>query len=224
MRYVQIKRRRHGYKGGLRMANLVMASVNIHQEDIREMFMLELQPYMEELRTYSIYTASSVVDGEDLYQEVLLKAYMYRMRITQEVSPFSKGYLFRMAQNVWIDMYRKHRGRVVLCEQVEYWETASNRYIEIRELVEHVADRVPERHVDMLLMLDVFRYSMEEIANIRNISVAAVKSTLHRTRSKLRMDQSFRGSKRRDRAKVERWVDAVMQGDPSGMMVHVAQG
>lgn len=206
------------------MTNLVMTPAEVHREDIQDDFMAELAPYLEELRTYCIFIASSAWDGEDLYQEVLLKAYLYRMRVSQEASPFSKGYLFRMAQNVWVDMYRKHRGRMVLCEQVEYWGSESNRYIEVRELVEHVADRLPERHMEMLLMLDVFRYSMEEIAKLRNTSVPAVKSALHRTRSKLRMGKLSRTGELRNLAQVERWVYAVMKGDPSSIIAHAAEG
>ncbi|OPA80303.1 hypothetical protein BVG16_06090 [Paenibacillus selenitireducens] len=209
------------------MTEHAMEVADVCEEDMNGAFMEEIGPYLEELRTYCTYVASSAWDGEDLYQEVLLRAFIYRARVHRTSASFTKPYLFRMAQNVWVDMYRKHRGRMIPCEQVEHWGTDSNRYVEVRELVEHVADRVSERHVDMLLMLDVFRYSMEEIALISNTSVPAVKSALHRTRTKLRKARRGRGPQSvtvSNRAQVERWIYAVMKGDPSEMLANVSQG
>lgn len=197
------------------------------EKDRNETFMEEMGPYLEELRTYCGYVASSTGEGEDLFQEVLLKAFIYRSKVQRMTVPFTKPYLFRMAKNMWVDMYRKNRRLAIPYEQVEYWGEESIRYVEVRELVEHVADRIPERHMDMLLMLDVFRFSMEEIAVISNTSVPAVKSTLHRTRTKLRKSRRGRGSQSKtasNRTQVEGWIYAVMKGDPSDMLANVSQG
>jgi len=190
-------------------------------------FMEEVTPYLDELRSYCVYVAASAWEGEDLYQEVLLKAFVYRTKVSCSTVPFTKAYLYRMAQNIWVDMYRKHRGRIIPCEQIEFNGVDSNRYVEVRELVEHVADQVPERHVEMLLMQDVFRYSMEEIALMNNISVPAVKSALHRTRTKLRSPKRSYPVRPKDAkhpARVEGWIYAVMQGDPSPLLSNASQG
>ncbi|MFD0617930.1 RNA polymerase sigma factor [Paenibacillus sp. GCM10027629] len=209
-----------------------MMEMSVHYADRSKVkrnrdFMEEVAPYLDELRSYCIYVAASTWEGEDLYQEVLLKAFVYRNKVCCGTVPFTKAYLYRMAQNIWVDMYRKHRGRIIPCEQIEVGGVDSNRYVEVRELVEHVADQVPERHMEMFLMQDVFRYSMEEIAVMHNISVPAVKSALHRTRTKLRSPKRPQHTRPKDAkhpSRVERWVYAVLKGDPSKMLSNVSQG
>ncbi|WP_088833765.1 RNA polymerase sigma factor [Paenibacillus tyrfis] len=206
------------------MSELAAKVITYSENDINEAFLEEISPHLEKLRTYCKYL--STWDGEDLYQETLLKAFIYRMKFHHGSSPFTKALLFRIAKNMWIDMYRKHRGRVVLCEEVEQRGTDSIRYDEVRELIEHVADHVSERHVNMLLMFHAFHYSIKEIALISNTSVPSVKTALHRTRTKLRKARQGRRLQFimvSNHLQVERWVYAVMSGDPSDILADVSQ-
>lgn len=175
-----------------------------------------VEPHLEDLRKYCFSLAQSKWDGEDLYQEVLLKSLVYFLNNNpyQEVKPF----LIRVARNLWIDHCRalqRKRKLSPTCFQTS-WLDAD--YAEVRGLIEWIGERLPRRNIEMLLLSEYFGYTMQEIAEALGTSVPAVKSVLFRTRALLRQYKvdAFRKS---DSVKLvsfdaERWSRAIMRDLP----------
>jgi RNA polymerase sigma-70 factor (ECF subfamily) len=175
-----------------------------------------VEPHLDDLRKYCFYLTQSKWDGEDLYQEALLKTLVYFVdnQPYQDVKPF----LIRVARNLWIDDCRALRRRSVMpLDNLPRSRTDSD-YVEVRSMIEWMGERLPARNIEMLLLSEYFGYTMREIADTLDTSVSAVKSVLFRTRSMLRQYGAEAMGKSTApkviRFDVERWSKAIMRDLP----------
>lgn len=180
-------------------------------------------PYLDELYRYCVYISGSFWDGEDLYQETLLKTFRY-YKFAGEIKDV-RPFLYRVARNLRIDEYRTCRGKQVV-ELTEAVKINDVSYSEVRGIVEWLASRLTERHIEVWLLAEYFHFTMNEIAERLHMTMSAVRSVLHRARHKLRdcrihaMDEEGpRGKKTRHSKSVEQqiehWVRCIMRDDPS---------
>ncbi|WP_158299587.1 RNA polymerase sigma factor [Paenibacillus antri] len=175
-----------------------------------------VSPHLQDLRGYCHSLAKSKWDAEDLMQEALLKSFVYFKN--NDRYEITKMFLLRAAKLSWIDRYRKTQVRSGRMESRP--EAAFDAdYIEIRGIIEWMAERLTPQQMEIWLLAEYFGYSMAEIAERRRTTVSAVKSALHRTKQGIR-EQRFRpappasgGSP----ASVERWVRAVLREEPRRM-------
>ena len=175
-----------------------------------------VEPHLEDLRKYCFSLTRSKWDGEDLYQEVLLKSLVYFLNNQpyQEVKPF----LIRVARNLWIDHCRalqRKRKLPLVCFKTCWLDSD---YAEVRWLIEWIGERLPRRNIEMLLLFEYFGFTMQEIAEALGTSVPAVKSLLFRTRTILRQYQRD-ALRKSDLPKaitidVEGWSRAIMHNLP----------
>lgn len=175
-----------------------------------------VEPHLEDLRKYCFSLTQSKWDGEDLYQEVLLKSLVYFLnnKPYQEVKPF----LIRVARNLWIDHCRSLQRKRKLSLSSFKTCCMDPDYAEVRSLIEWIGERLPRRNIEMLLLSEYFGYTMQEIAEALEASVPAVKSVLFRTRALLRQYKADT-LRKSDSVKivsfdVERWSRAIMQDLP----------
>ncbi|REK77682.1 RNA polymerase sigma factor [Paenibacillus paeoniae] len=143
-----------------------------------------VQSHLPELRRYCRYLSGSQWDGEDLYQETLVKSFSYYSRKGEikEVKPF----LYRVAKNRWHDEFRRGgRGRQVL-DTTEAGTVADVDYAEVQGWMEWVARCMPLRQMIVWLLADYFGYTMKEIASGLRTTMSAVRSVLFRARLRLR--------------------------------------
>ncbi|MCI3923972.1 RNA polymerase sigma factor [Paenibacillus sp. TRM 82003] len=172
-------------------------------------------PHLPDLHRYCRYLAKSRWDAEDLYQESLLKAFVYYRNAP--VDRMTKSFLFSAAKLLWIDRYRKEKRRRDPPE-AELRSPAAD-YVEIRSWIEWLAERVPPKHLEMWLLSEYFGYSMQDIADQLDTTVPAVKSTLFRTKRHYLGNRQQRKGRREEAGKapatrVERWVRAVLREEP----------
>ena len=110
-------------------------------------------------------------------------------------------WLYRIATNASLMKYRKRRDNLVSLEQsqsqnedaetlqVADWSTQPVEDVlnaETREVMEEGISRLPEDLRTVFVLRDVEEMSNAEVAEILELSVAAVKSRLHRARLTLR--------------------------------------
>jgi len=175
-----------------------------------------VKPHLEDLRKYCFYLTHSKWDGEDLYQEVLLKSLVYFLnhKPYQEIKPF----LIRVARNLWIDHCRmlQRKRKLSLTSFRTSW--LDSDYAEVSSLIEWIGEKLPSRSIEMLLLSDYFGYTMQETADALGTSVPAVKSVLFRTRALLRQytaDALHQADpSKRIPLDTERWSRAIMQDLP----------
>jgi RNA polymerase sigma-70 factor, ECF subfamily len=140
------------------------------------------------LHRYCARMTGSVIDGEDIVQEAIVKAI--------EAFPMSgsiahpESWLFRIARNAALDFLRRRaRQEAVRSDEdpemiVDPVAATSDRQITTVSLRTFM--RLPVAQRSSVILMDVLGYSLEEIASIMESSVPAVKAVLHRGRARLR--------------------------------------
>ena len=141
-----------------------------------------------ELHRYCARMTGSVIDGEDVVQEALAKAY-YAMSTNPPVTNL-RSWLFRIAHNKAIDHLRRREVRQTEpLEDAPLIDTGESEPLEARELAAVAMSRLLELTAaqrSCVFLKDVMEYSLAEISELHDTSVTAVKATLHRGRALLR--------------------------------------
>jgi RNA polymerase sigma-70 factor (ECF subfamily) len=153
----------------------------------RERFEELVREYRPELHRYCARLVGSAIDGEDVVQEVLAKAYDALSKTTEV--PALRPWLFRIAHTTGLDFLRRYDRRFV--EPVA--EVPEGAAVSLTEgpavlraaLSSFVALPVGQRSA--VILKDVIGCSLEEIAEAMGTTVMAVKASLVRGRANLRM-------------------------------------
>jgi len=139
------------------------------------------------LHRYCARMTGSVMDGEDVVQEALFEAYR-KLDKFDESRPL-KPWLFRIAHNRCIDFLRQRGVRdeaaTAAAAVPDVGSPHDPALLGIGKAVEHLVAVLPPKERASILLKDVFDYSLEEIADLTNSSVGAVKAALNRARTKL---------------------------------------
>lgn len=153
---------------------------------------LAIEPLFRALRPklhrYCARMTGSVIDGEDVVQEALLKA----MEALPAAGAIDRpdSWLFRIAHNAAMDHLRR-RAREEARRSTEDPDMtldpanpAQDREIAAMSLRRFM--RLPVAQRSSVILMDVLGYSLEEIGGVTAMSVPAVKAALHRGRTTLR--------------------------------------
>jgi RNA polymerase sigma-70 factor, ECF subfamily len=138
------------------------------------------------LHRYCARMTGSVMDGEDVVQEALFEA--YRKLDTFDESRPLKPWLFRIAHHRCIDFLRRRGVRDEAEAAAAVPEAATPpdaAQLGIGQALEHLVVFLPPRERASILLKEVFDYSLEEIADLTDSTVGAVKAALNRARTKL---------------------------------------
>lgn len=141
-----------------------------------------------ELHRYCARLTGSVIEGEDIVQDTLAKAF-YAMSQTVEVPPL-RPWLFRIAHNTAIDFLRA-RGRrqteptAEIDDIAGYDETPDP--IVVRAALARFVE-LPLTQRSAVILKDVLGHSLEETAETMGTTVLSVKALLVRGRKSLRDD------------------------------------
>src|ERR1700735_3995279 len=149
-----------------------------------EGLLVELRP---KLHRYCARMTGSVIDGEDVLQEALVKAVKARPESGEIAQP--ERWLFRIAHNAALD-YLRRRARAEARQSNEDPEMIvdPNEERPDPELLStslRTFMRLPIVQRSSVVLMDVLGYSLNEIGEIMDASLPAVKSALHRGRTRL---------------------------------------
>ena len=141
------------------------------------------------LHRYCARMTGSMLDGEDVVQETLIKANeSYDARLVQNV----EGWLFRIAHNAAMDLLRRRSREQALFVQDEDVEAIADAQVEGADC-RHVATvalrtfmRLPPAQRSAVILADVLGCALEEVAGVMGTTVPAVKAALNRGRTRLR--------------------------------------
>ncbi|MPZ33469.1 MAG: sigma-70 family RNA polymerase sigma factor [Rhodospirillales bacterium] len=149
-----------------------------------ERLLAELRP---RLHRYCARMTGSVIDGEDVLQETLVKA----IEAFPHTGPLAnaEGWLFRIAHNAALDFLRR-RSRREGVQGDEELETIADPDSAIERRQAAAASlrtlmRLPVAQRSSVILMDVLGHSLEEISEVLESTVPAVKANLHRGRQRL---------------------------------------
>ncbi|MEH6347396.1 MAG: RNA polymerase sigma factor [Bermanella sp.] len=152
-----------------------------------EEFEAVIRAIRPKLHRYCARMAGSVIDGEDVLQITLIKAFEALMNDktnthTTEVQNI-EAWLFRIAHNSTMDYFRTQARQAQLGQQVAMKspEEVTTEPTILSDDLKHLSV-LPPLQRSVLLLRDLLGYSGEEVADIMEMSVSAVKSALHRAR------------------------------------------
>lgn len=152
----------------------------------REQFLTLVGDIRPELHRYCARLTGSVIEGEDIVQETLAKAF-YNLSINPQV-PELRPWLFRIAHNTAIDFLRSHGRRFTEVRgdmsDLGDVDEAPDPYAVRAALGQFLTLPVTQRCA--VILKDVLGHSLEETAETMETTVMAVKAALVRGRGKLR--------------------------------------
>ena len=155
--------------------------------------------YQEKVYRLSYKILRHEDDAAEALQDAFLSAYRGLKNFKVE-STFST-WLYRIATNASLMKYRKRRDNLVSLEQSQSqnqdaeplqlpdWTAQPPEQLltpETREVMEEGIQRLPEELRTVFVLRDIEGLSNAEVADVLDLSVAAVKSRLHRARIALR--------------------------------------
>ena len=145
----------------------------------------EIRP---KLHRYCARMVGSVIDGEDVLQDALIKAVEALPSAGGIGNP--EGWLFRIAHNTALDFLRRRNRQEALrsAEEVDMIsdpaDTIASRQIASTSLRTFM--RLPVAQRSSVILMDVLGCSLQEICEVMDFSLPAVKAALHRGRAQLR--------------------------------------
>jgi RNA polymerase sigma-70 factor (ECF subfamily) len=140
------------------------------------------------LHRYCARMVGSVIDGEDVLQDALIKA--VESLASSGVIGNPEGWLFRIAHNTALDFLRRRNRQEALQsgEEVDMIadpaDTVLNREIAGASLRTFM--RLPVAQRSSVILMDVLGCSLQEVCEVMEFSLPAVKAALHRGRTQLR--------------------------------------
>src|SRR5882762_159140 len=140
------------------------------------------------LHRYCARMVGSVIDGEDVLQDALIKA----VEAFASAGPIgnAEGWLFRIAHNTALDFLRRRSRQEALHsdEEVDMMadrlDAVTSRQIANASLRTFM--RLPVAQRSSVILMDVLGCSLQEVCEIMDYSLPAVKAALHRGRLQLR--------------------------------------
>jgi RNA polymerase sigma-70 factor (ECF subfamily) len=140
------------------------------------------------LHRYCARMVGSVIDGEDVLQDALIKAVESFASSGPVGNP--EGWLFKIAHNTALDFLRRRNRRQALQsgEEVDMIADPADAVFarEIASASLRTFMRLPLAQRSSVILTDVLGYSLREVCDVMDSTVPAVKAALHRGRARLR--------------------------------------
>ena len=156
-----------------------------------------VRPHFDRLHRLAWRLAGAKAEAEDLFQELLVKAFSKLDDLVEVDEP--GAWLCRVMYNLFIDERRRFARRRI--QTVEESQLAGNgleglpggddpardseRLEKIRRLDRALA-QLSDEHRVVVLLHDSEGYKLEEIQSLIDVPIGTIKSRLHRARARLR--------------------------------------
>jgi RNA polymerase sigma factor (sigma-70 family) len=134
------------------------------------------------LQQYCRFLTQCSWDGDDLVQEVIIKAIRH-----YEPSQVSPALLKRIAYNQWVDTIRKQKHEITGIPENLSSFTQNN----VMDTVEMIMARLTPKQAVIFILKEAFRFQSSEIAELMATTETAVKAALHRARKRLEREGSL---------------------------------
>jgi RNA polymerase sigma-70 factor, ECF subfamily len=152
----------------------------------------DLEPLLAAMRPrlhrYASRMVGSVIDGEDVLQDALIKAVEARPTAGAIQNP--EGWLFRITHNTALDFLRRRSRQEALrsAEEVEMMADPTDDILsrQIAATSLRTFMHLPVAQRASVILADVLGCSLQEVCDVMDYSLPAVKAVLNRGRMRLR--------------------------------------
>ena len=154
---------------------------------IRGEFEALIKQIRPELHRYAARMVGSAIDGEDVVQEAVFKAFNSLDQITNDAN--LRGWLFRITHNKAIDFLRGRNLQTMEQLDENLFAKEEDSPLEQKELTAlalKVFLKLAPRQRSCVILKDVLGYSLAEISELLDATVPEIKAVLHRGRTRLR--------------------------------------
>lgn len=154
-----------------------------------ETFKITVLPLREKLLNVSRRITEDRVDAEDIVQESLLKLWLMRSELDRYASV--EAFAVQMVKNLSIDHLRARHLESFPLERLslDSGGRSPDEQLEQEDAVAYVRvliSRLPSLQQTIIRMKDIEGYELQEIADITDTQVEAVRVNLSRARKKIR--------------------------------------
>jgi len=181
-----------------------------------ERLLADLRPH---LHRYCARMVGSAIDGEDVVQDTLMKAFAARDTVNALENP--RAWLFRIAHHTALDFLRRS-ARTPAMEpdgKLDMIPTPERPDPDIVSASLRSFMRLPTLQRASVILKDVLDHSLAEVASICDVSEAAAKSAMQRGREHLRViarepeDSPVRMLTREDQSRLDAFVEGFKAHD-----------
>jgi RNA polymerase sigma-70 factor (ECF subfamily) len=141
--------------------------------------------YAGDVRRFALYLSGDVVMADEITSDTFVRAWIAAERIRQ---PTVKSYLFTIARNAYIDLWRRAARQTQLDKNMPDTRISPQTQMELTAEVCAVLaalQQLPEMDRTVLLMRVLDGMPYEEIAETLRIPMVTAKVKVHRARLKL---------------------------------------
>lgn len=142
--------------------------------------------FLPELKKYCYMLAGTPWNGEDLFQDTVIKLITKDLNLSQHPNP--KGYIFKIATNQWYDTIRKTKRETVGISNEFDLGTFDNSLL---ESVEILISLLPFKQAATLLLKEYFGFTSNEIAKMLDMTTGGVKAAINRGKNNLSKLEKF---------------------------------
>ena len=174
----------------------------------------------EGLWKYCRYLTGSPWDGEDLYQETMLKtmgSLYQRWHVTN-----LKSYLYRIATNTWIDHCRREKRNLGTLSEEDMPTEEFSDHLDLEEALEQLFYLFKPRQTAVFLLKEIFQFNAGEVASIVKTTPGAVYATTRRMKNKLKDNPERSRSKtaptESEHQVIQLYLKALTDGDVEGLL------
>jgi RNA polymerase sigma-70 factor, ECF subfamily len=186
--------------------------------EAREQFLAMVAGVRPELHRYCARLTGSVIEGEDVVQDTLARAF-YALSLSAEVPPL-RPWLFKIAHNAALDFLKSHARKYTDVQadlsEIAGFEDRPDPAVVRAALARFLSLPVTQRSA--VILKDVLGHSLEETAETMGTTVMAVKAALVRGRAKLlEADPEAKWIEAKTRAELDRYVSLFNARDWDGV-------
>jgi len=151
--------------------------------------------YQQPLFNFILRMLGDFHKAEDIFQETFLRVFRHAQKYDESYR-FSP-WLYQIARNLCLEEIRRQRNVETIsvdekddCQPIELWDkNTPDEQLEMAEtgqIVQSAILRLSEQQREVFLLRENHGLSYDEISQITDLSVSAVKSCLHRARMALK--------------------------------------
>lgn len=141
-----------------------------------------VQDWADALFRFACKSTGNEEDARDIVQNSFETLWQKKENVPLEKG---KSFLFQVAYNQSIDLYRKKR-RVHLTDTITSQETMKPSNPDLKRILERALAKLDEQARALVLLKDYEGYKYDEIAQITGLSDTQVKVYLHRARKTMK--------------------------------------